>query len=975
MNQNAPDNVFDLSSYLNREQYGENPLFYGQTFDASLQQKVTGARIDTITVDEAGNPITLTTPSYSGIQTPGKAKYTKGVPSSTPVSPLNFLTASDNEKNASLAASGRDFYAKTDYEPQPKYNPELNMLFPRLYSSAHKAEYARWVNLDTLPANLKTLNAIDETTGEEVPEVDTRRQPEVNEVTGQVYYPARVAYKPTFSQNLSYFINYQLNHMYLRYFMWNFAGRQNDLLNQQQELDAGNWISGIPAIDNPRLGDQSLLPYELGKGNKGHNEYYMLPLLLGIFGLLWQAFAGKRGIEQFWVVFFLFFMTGIAIVLYLNQTPMQPRERDYAFAGSFYAFAIWIGMGVAAIWRFFMWGNNRFLAKRKGAEPDDLGMEAAAAKIPADPSDEPIQSPAMTEEPRSLAKVSRFCAALACIISICIPIQMVSQTWDDHDRSGRYAARDYAINYLESLEPNAIVFCNGDNDTFPLWYVQEVEGVRPDVRIINLSYLNSTWYTDQQRVQAYDAPPIDIQARPTDYAYDKMQVVIFDTRNRQPIPLQKALAMLYSGEGKIDGYPYPALPTSIVTIPVDKKAVVARGLVAPQDTANLVDEIAIDLSQTPTSGARGYLTMSEVIMLDIIAQNAAKGWPRPIYWCITVGNEYYLGLDSFLRSTGMTHQLVPTRQADYAPRTDRAYDNIMKKYRWGGADVKSRQDAPYFDETAMRMLTTVRSSVADVSTQLIAEGDLAREAGDKSLAHKKYDQALKAVELLDAMAGENVANYPLAIALNVAEIYGELASPDRLNRPALKKKAVDMLLALQNRYAPYVAYYESMHAQFGNPAFTLETTYIPYRYYHIVELYKKFGGNMSEADKIARRYSLNLSLLKSNYEQLLGVSSAPQADMSGQESADVDINKYSGEILQYAEIVAHLQSLSPADYAASSEEERSIDTMFYEIVNFYKTSGGDVKTLEANENYKKVDFNRSKRLADEYLKIHPDQAN
>ena len=335
MNQNAPDNVFDLASYLNREQYGETPLLYGPTFDAGVMQKMIGAYTDTITIREDGTPVTLTTPQYQSIQEPGKALYTKGVHGSAPTSALGFLSDSENAENARLAASGKDYYAKRDYEPEAKYNSELQMILPRLYSSMHRSEYARWVNLDTLPENLKTLTAIDAQTGEKIPELDTRRQPEINEVSGTIYYPQKIGYKPTFSQNLAYFINYQLNHMYLRYFMWNFAGRQNDLLNQQQELDAGNWISGIPAIDNSRLGDQSLLPPELGKENKGHNVYYMLPLLLGIIGLLWQAFAGRRGIEQFWVIFFLFFMTGIAIVLYLNQTPMQPRERDYAFAGSF----------------------------------------------------------------------------------------------------------------------------------------------------------------------------------------------------------------------------------------------------------------------------------------------------------------------------------------------------------------------------------------------------------------------------------------------------------------------------------------------------------------------------------------------------------------------------------------------------------------------------------------------------------------
>lgn len=965
MNQNAPDNVFDLSSYLNREQYGENPLIYGQTFDAGVMQRQTGVRIDTITMREDGSPVTLATPYYESIQEPGKPLYSKGIKGLAPESALGFLTDGDNARNATLAQSGRDYYAKRDYEPVAKYNPELNMLFPRLYSSMHRAEYGRWVNLDTLPDNLKPLTAIDADTGERVPELDVRRQPEINEVSGTVYYPQKAGYKPTFGQNLAYFINYQLNHMYLRYFMWNFAGRQNDLLNQQQELDAGNWISGIPAIDNPRLGDQKLLPPDLGKENKGHNVYYMLPLLLGILGLLWQAFAGRRGIEQFWVIFFLFFMTGIAIVLYLNQTPMQPRERDYAFAGSFYAYAIWIGMGVAALWRILLWCLG--VTRKKKELPADIGPMEAAAKEKKE-TEEEIQLSIITDEPKSISKPSLYCSAVACLLGLLVPIQMVSQTWDDHDRSGRYAARDYAINYLESLEPNAIVFCNGDNDTFPLWYVQEVEGVRPDVRIINLSYLNSTWYTDQQLVQSYDAPPIDIQARREDYAYDKLGVVLYDRENRTPMPLQDALKALYSGQSRLNGYPYPAIPTSIVTVPVDKKAVVARGLVAPQDTAYLVNEIAIDLAGTPTSGTRGYLTMSEVMMLDIIATNAAKGWPRPIYWCMTVGNEYYLGLDKYMRSTGMTHQLVPTMQEEYAPRTDRAYNVIMRKYRWGGADG-SEGKFPYFDETAGRMLTTVRSSMTDLALQFISEGDIAREKGDLKLAKEDYRKALEVVQLMDKMVGEKTYKYPLSVAVNLAEIYGELGNKERLDNPGLVKKARGEFELLMKRYAVYLAYNRAMIMQFGNPNFTLETSYIPYRYYHLVELYEQFGGKKSEVEKILKPYGFTLAELEDNYRKALG--SGTQASASDSES--VDVNIYTEEILKYAEIVAHLQGLSPEEYAATSLDERNIDSLFFEIVQFYKDNGGDAKNLESNDNYKRIDQARSRRLNESYIKAHPDQ--
>ncbi len=293
---------------------------------------------------------------------------------------------------------------KLDYE----LTPELNMLFPRMYDGKYAEAYREWTGMTGTPVSVTSY-------------VDSQGNP-LGEKSMRI--------KPTFMENLRYFFNYQLNHMYWRYFMWNFAGRQNDIQGNG-EITHGNWISGIPFIDNARLGDQSLLPEDLGSGNKGHNVFFMLPLLLGIIGLLWQAFTSRRGIEQFWVIFFLFFMTGIAIVIYLNQVPNQPRERDYAFAGSFYAFAIWVGMGVAGIWRLIAGIADAKASKEKVSRLNWIG------------------------------------AVVAALFGIFVPLQMVSQTWDDHDRSGRYAARDFGMNYLSSLEPGAVIFTNGDNDTFP----------------------------------------------------------------------------------------------------------------------------------------------------------------------------------------------------------------------------------------------------------------------------------------------------------------------------------------------------------------------------------------------------------------------------------------------------------------------------------------------------------------------------
>lgn len=900
MNQNSPDNVFDLSTYLNREQYGENPLLYGETLNSSTMRKVTGSRLDTISQNEDGTPMMMRSYEYAQVIEKGKPQYAKGVKNGTPKSSEGFLTVEDMANNNSLSQRGGDYYVKRDYKAEYKMNPELNMLFPRIYSRQHRAYYPYWVRLDTTDANIKEIHAIDEATGEKVPEFDYQQQPYLTP-GGMVQYPARMAYCPTYSQNLEYFLNYQLNHMYWRYFMWNFAGRQNDVLNQQGELDAGNWITGIPAWDNTRLGDQSLLPAELGKENQGHNVYYMLPLILGLVGLLWQAFKGRRGIEQFWVVFFLFFMTGIAIVLYLNQPPMQPRERDYAFAGSFYAFAIWIGIGVAGLWWLFRKAMGR------------------------------------TRKPNLYA------AVIACVIGIAVPLQMVSQTWDDHDRSGRYAARDFAINYLNSLEPNAIVFCNGDNDTFPLWYAQEVEGVRPDVKIVNLSYLASDWYANQMRQRSYDAEPIHFTAKPEDIAYGRMDVVI-PGRETAPADLLESLKLLYKGQSIDEVYNYPMLQSSVVKIPIDKKAVVDRGLVAPQDTARLVNEIVIDLAGTDSYRNKGYISLGELLMLDIIATNAAEGWPRPIYWCMTVGNEYHLGMTDYLASTGMVHQLLPTIQPGLPARTDRAYP-VVTKYRWGGADTQGR--VPYFDETARRMLISTRTSMLDVASALLDEG--------------RYKEALRVADLMDKNLSERTAPYNMTVALTLPEIYGTLG--ELMNDPKLKQKAVQILKRQMTRMAEYLRYGAMLNQQFGHASATMETGLMPYQYYRFIELYRRFGGDGKWLDNLLKTTGYTEAVLKDFYNRAYGSGGG------GADSA-ATTDDYVAELAEVARIVNRLAKMTPDEYAKASDDDKVLDSIFYGAVEQYVEYGVPRDAVNADPDIKAVDMARSKRLHDIYISNH-----
>ena len=418
MDQNSPEDIFTLGEYLGREQYGTRPLFYGQTYASKPALKeVDGGCVYDVT---EGAPV--------------------------------------YQRKEKATPDEKDSYEVVRHKTDYKY--AQNMLFPRMYSDAHAQAYEDW------------LGGIK---GVQVP----------YDQCGQMV----MVKVPTQWDNIKFFFIYQLNYMYWRYFMWNFAGRQNDIQGQG-EIEHGNWITGIPFVDKFLVGDQSLLPSDL-KNNKGHNVFYCLPLILGLIGLFWQAYKTKRittpngeeieepiGIQQFWIVFFLFFMTGLAIVLYLNQTPMQPRERDYAYAGSFYAFAIWIGMGVAGI--------AQWLQGKLGEKPASV---------------------------------------IATVVCLFVPIQMVSQTWDDHDRSNRYVARDFGQNYLSTVqeEGNPIIFTNGDNDTFPLWYNQETEGFRTDVRVCNLSYLQTDWYIDQMKRQAYDSPAVPIEWSRLEYVQGIMK--------------------------------------------------------------------------------------------------------------------------------------------------------------------------------------------------------------------------------------------------------------------------------------------------------------------------------------------------------------------------------------------------------------------------------------------------------------------
>ena len=565
----------------------------------------------------------------------------------------------------------KDKYYISRHDVDYEYVDELSMLFPRMFSNvdAHVGAYKEWSQFKGEPVKFNRC-------GENV-----------------------TVMKPTFAENLRYFFAYQLNFMYWRYFMWNFSGRQNDIQGNGEVLN-GNWITGIKAIDEVLVGPQDNMPSDIAD-NKGHNVYYMLPLLLGILGLLYQAYSGQRGIQSFWITFFLFFMTGIAIVLYLNQTPYQPRERDYAYAGSFYAFCIWIGFGVAALAK---------LIQRYGK-----------------------MSPVVA-------------GSVATVLCLFVPIQMASQTWDDHDRSGRYVCRDFGANYLESCEPNAVIFTNGDNDTFPLWYAQEVEGIRTDVRVCNTSYLQTDWYIDQMKKQAYESAPLPISWDRADYVQGTRDAAYVFPMTDKPIELSTALNFVRSSDPKFKKIPgisqeLDYIPAETLVYKVDSATAVAKGLAT--DSTGLLKEMTINLK------GKNALGKQELMILDMLQTN---DWERPIYYAITVNPDQFVGLDGYFEQTGLAYQIVP-KNANKGTNTEKMYDNVMNKFKWGGVD----KPGVYIDENVMRMCKSYRMALFNkLAEDLLKEG--------------KNEKALNVLDkCMEVLPPENV---PLDYtALSTGELY------------------------------------------------------------------------------------------------------------------------------------------------------------------------------------------------------------
>ena len=685
MDQNSPEDIFSLGTYLSREQYGDTPLLYGPAYTSTPQyQKV--MRTNPVTGQQ--EPVTYVGPD-------GTERYS-----------LTVMMDKENryQRHEKKNAAEPDRYDEVEEVKNAIYPSSMKMLFPRIWNPDHAGNYEQWLG------------------GIETHDVDASWDTPYGEETTTGSMPSQ-------ADNIRFFLSYQVNFMYWRYFMWNFAGRQNDIQGHG-EADHGNWLTGISFIDNALYGDQSKLPADL-LNNKGHNVFYCLPLLLGLFGLFWQCFRGRKGVQQFWVVFFLFFMTGLAIVLYLNQTPSQPRERDYAYAGSFYAFAIWVGLGVVALYEWLQALRNKL--KAQGVK--DIYLAAGVS-----------------------------------VLGLLVPIQMVSQTWDDHDRSGRFACRDFGLNYLNTLPSKGmpIIFTNGDNDTFPLWYAQETEGKRTDARVCNLSYLQTAWYTDQMRRKAYDSDALPISWNRYEYVDNKGKGYdYYDVRPEMKSELdaikKKTGQNTYDLRWIIDHYikgrvanDQPGvMPTDSVVVPVNKANVIASGMTLPDGKDSIPDYITISFS------GMSSITKCNMMIYEMLARN---DWKRPMYMSVTLGglgSPTFARLDDYLVLEGLAYRITPfkhERTADGRPRTvidsEKMYDNLMNRFKYGNVS----QPGIYLDETVRRMCSTHRNMFSILVKQLLSEAEVAKLQGNAKLAAEKRDKALKAMrKCKEVLPASNIA--------------------------------------------------------------------------------------------------------------------------------------------------------------------------------------------------------------------------
>ena len=641
INENNPNNARELLAYYNREQYPETHLFYGPQF----------------------------TEIYAGLDPDNpykddKHKYEKDEEAGKYIIVNNYKNASQNTDDAHKA------------------------ILPRMWSIEHATNYLEYT--DGLEFNVKRQFRSESRLVEEVNKF--KQAYNENLVDSEDYHsflqnfgPYLDIEKPSFSDNMKFMFEFQFGYMYWRYFMWNFTGRQNDVQGQLDNLN-GNWLSGIKFIDEWHLGSQENLPSDVLE-NKARNTYYFLPLILGIIGLLFHFMNDKK---NFWVLLVFFLFTGLALKVYLNERPFEPRERDYALVGSFYVFAIWIGFGVYALFEML-----KDYLKPKLALPIVFTVTLLAA-----------------------------------------PVLLISQNWDDHDRSGRYTAQSMGKMYLDSCDENAILFTIGDNDTFALWYAQNIEGYRQDVRIVNTSLFQTDWYIDDMRKKAFTSDPVPTQLTHDQYRYGSRDFLFYQETKADTLDIDRWMDWIADDSERTtvaleSGQTANTFPTKVVRIPVDKEAVLRNGIVPEKDADLIVDEIFITLKGD-------VLYKNRMMMLDIVASN---NWERPIYFSGgSFGDDDYLWMKDYLQLEGVVYKLVPIK-TPVDPRnpfdmgridTDKMYDIVMS-YDWGN----SGSPDIYHDTETRRNGITYRSNLARLAEALIEEGKYEKAENILDLAMEK----------------------------------------------------------------------------------------------------------------------------------------------------------------------------------------------------------------------------------------------
>lgn len=717
INENKPSDAAEVLAYYNREQYGVNPLFYGPQFS------------DMFAGLDADEPYLDKKPNYERDYQTGKYIITNNYINAEQNSDDNHKTFLPRMWSPDHAENYMSFTQPLEFRIDPNYPYEEELV--RYGIDVNK------LSDEDLAAAIGQVRGEVEKTVAEFRQAFARNQIGLEEYVQflKSYGEYLIVEKPSDVDNFKFMFEYQFGYMYWRYLMWNFAGRQNDIQGKYDNFD-GNWMSGIKPIDEIRLGSQDNLPSDI-KNNKGRNTYFFLPFIIGVIGL---AFHARKDLKSFYVLLALFLFTGIALKIYLNERPFEPRERDYALVGSFYVFAIWIGIGVYAIFDYI----------RKYLQPKVAGPVAIAASL------------------------------------LAAPVLMASQNWDDHDRSGKYTAIAMAKAYLNSCEPNAILFTIGDNDTFPLWYAQEIENIRTDIKIVNTSLFMTDWYIDQMKMKTYESDGLPISFSHNEYVGDKLDFVVYNPKTEARLPIADFMKFIKSTDPRSmmelpNGQSIHYFPSNKIRIPVDREAVIRNKAVAPQYYDSIVPYIDVDIKKSA-------LYKNRLMMLDVVANN---NWKRPIYFTGgSFGDDDYLWMKDFLQLDGLVYKLVPVRtpvEKDAGPLDMGQIDSekmykIVMSWDWGNGESPDI----YHDPETRKNSITYRSNLARLMEQLINEN--------------KNDKAEKVIEL--AMAKMPIEYYG----------YYTLVDPFAAGYYAIGKKAKarEILDKLIVKYEENLDYFAAM---------------------------------------------------------------------------------------------------------------------------------------------------------------------